>query len=412
MTDQRTLVDTARPRRPGPADDTPPAPLSPAAQARRRAALVRCFTPDSVAGIRALLRQDERFAELAIVFPGLLYALASGHGSAEARAAAARAVASGAPLKDAAAALGVPMWLRRLPPNAFQGPLDAIPTSETFARRIANQLPRPGDDSGFWLSAVTFAAGTCGEDFAVWLAQQPIHRGEGDVADLLTPLAAYAWFSRSRNTEAQRLIVVRWRPELGIDTAICAAKSWLNRVRLVAQLRPGVVTDPWLAGGTTGEFTITPLLDAPSLLAESHAMHNCADQYGDRIARDRCRLFGIAGPQGRLATMEIAAHPREIGILTIAQLKGRHNMPASTEVWQAAHRWLSTQQGLRRPATLLPPDRPLCARTWSSLMAPYHAAAGEPGPTTAAGAASMVARYEAGLARLAARAGVTSWLFT
>lgn len=412
MADQRTLAETVRPQCSGPADSAPPVPASPAAQARRRAALIRCFTPDAGPAIRALMREDERFAELAIVFPGLLYALATGHGTLEARAAARRAIVTGAPLKDAAAALGLPMWLRRLSPRAFQGPLDAIPASETFARRIANRMPRAGDDTAFWLAAVTFAARTCGDDFAVWLAQQPIHGEPGGVADLLTPLAAYAWFSRSRSTAAQRLIVVRWRSELAIDTAICAAKSWLNRMRLVAQLRPGVVTDPWLAGGSSGEFEITPLVDAPSLLAESHAMHNCADQYGDRIARDRCRLFGIAGPHGRVATMEIAAHPREIGILTIAQLKGRHNMPAPTEVWQAAHRWISTQQGLRRPATLLPPERPLCARTWGGLMAPYHAAVGAVGPTSAAGAASMVARYEAGLARLAARAGVTSWLFT
>lgn len=412
MADQRTLADAARSRRAAPVDCTPPVPVSPAAQARKRAALVRCFQPDAAPGIRALMRDDERFAELAIVFPGLLYALATGHGTPETRAAVRRAIVTGAPLKDAAAALDLPMWLRRLPPRAFQGPLDAIPASETFARRIANRMPRPGDDSAFWLSAVTFAARTCGDDFAVWLAQQPIHGEPGDVADILTPLAAYAWFSRSRSTTAQRLIVVRWRSELAIDTAICAAKSWLNRMRLVAQLKPGVVTDPWLAAGTAGDFKITPLLDAPSLLAESHAMHNCADQYGDRIARDRCRLFGIAGPHGRVATMEIAAHPREIGILTIAQLKGRHNMPAPTEVWQAAHRWMASQQGLRRPATLLPPERPVCPRIWGELIAPFAASVGDGSAGTTSSAATALARYEAGLARLAARAGVTSWLFT
>ena len=59
-------------------------------------------------------------------------------------------------------------------------------------------------------------------------------------------------------------------------------------------------------------------------------MQNCADQYADRLSRDKCRLFSIRRRGVRVATLEIGPHPREAGVLAISQLKARHNMPAAS----------------------------------------------------------------------------------
>lgn len=142
-------------------------------------------------------------------------------------------------------------------------------------------------------------------------------------------------------------------------------------------------------------------------------MHNCADQYADRIARDRCRLFGVRRKGGvRVATMEIAQHPREQGFLEISQLKGRHNMPAPLEVWQAAHTWLGAQKGLRRAPPAVLPARALDNTCWTQLMAPYRDAKGGAPWLPAQITPSALSGLEADVADLARRAGVSSWLFT
>ncbi len=362
--------------------------------------------------VRRLVRGSPRIGELAVVFPGAVYALAVRRGPAAQRLKALTLVEQGAALKEVARALELPLWLKKLPPEAFAGQLGSLPLSESFARRISARMPQSVAESPFWLASVAFAHEAAHEDFAVWLAEQPVFAEPGVPQRVFAILAAYAWFSGAVLTRGHSLIVVPWRPEIAFDTAVCAAKSWLNRMRLVMQLQPGVITDPWLESGTVRGFTITPLVEQRSLLDESHAMQNCADQYADRLARDKCRLFSIARDKVHIATMEIGPHPRETGVLSIVQLKGRHNMPAPIDVWQAAHVWLGEQQGLRRLPSLMFPDRPFDAEVWGQLMQPYRAAkAGAPWIGSAATQA-MLAQCDVDMADLARRGGVSSWLFT
>jgi hypothetical protein len=363
--------------------------------------------------VRQLIRVDPRFADLARVFPGAAAAIvSSGSAPLANRRAALDLVRQGAPLKTVARALSLPLWLRRLPPEAFTGAALDAPQSEAFSRRISARLPGPSAESVFWLASVCFAARSANDDFALWLAEQPLFEEGGDAGRLFPVLAAYAWFSGQPQTEAGSLIVVPWRPQVAFDTAICAAKSWLNRLRLVLLLAGRPIADPWLAPGAANGFTFEPLLDAPALLAEAHGMQNCADQYAERLVRDRCRLFSVRRGSTRTATIEISAHPREAGVLAISQLKARHNMPATIEVWQASLAWLATQSGLKRMPPLVVPERAVDLARWKQLMAPYRAAkAGAPWlvETMTPGA---LATLDADMADLARRGGVTSWLFT
>ncbi|MBK9079452.1 MAG: hypothetical protein WBP38_03305 [Hyphomicrobium sp.] len=373
---------------------------------------VRRFPQSIRREVRRLVKSSSRIADLATVFPGILFALASRRGNVPARLHATSLIESGAQLKVVARALELPMWLRRLPPEAFVSLPDSLPKSEAFGRRIASRLPVYNRESAFWLTAVLFAERACHEDFAIWLAGQPVFAVDGDAEKLIAVVAAYAWFSSHPETAAHKLIVVPWRQEIAFDTALCAAKSWFNRVRLVLQLPPGIITDPWLKPGASAGYSFDPLMDHPAILAEAQAMQNCADQYGERIVRDKCRLFSVKRNGSRVATLEVGPHQREIGVLAINQLKARHNMAASTEVWQAAYTWMASQQNLKRLPALTNNDRIFDQGAWRTLLQPYREARSDAPWLDRDATHLMFAGFDADLADLARRGGVSSWLFT
>lgn len=381
---------------------------------RRLEFLVRRFAAPDRRVARRLVRSSPRVGDLATVFPGALHAIATMRGGAERRDEALRLVEAGAPLKQVAAALDLPLWLRRLPPEAFRDTIPRLPSGESFARRIASRFPAHRRGAAFWLASVAFAAEAVGEEFAIWLAGQPLFNRPGDPLQCFSALAAYAWFSGQRTHPCRRLIVVPWRSEIAVDTALCAAKSWLNRLRLVVEVRAGVLTDPWCTEGSAGGYEFVPLLDADSLLCEANLMHNCADQYSHRLVQDRCRLFSVRKGGQTVASLEIGPHPREARTITVTQLKARYNAPAPLDVWQAVHAWLATQRGLRRPA----PDpaavaaRHMSASLWQELLDPYRQAKGGAPWLPLEPTAASIADLDAGLTDLASRAGVTSWLFT
>ncbi|MBI1650075.1 PcfJ domain-containing protein [Hyphomicrobium sulfonivorans] len=370
------------------------------------------FTYPARRDVRRLMRSSSRLADLAIVFPGAAYAIASRHTPLELRKAAIAQVEAGEALKTVAATLGLPLWLRRLPPEAFDQPIRALPHSETFTRRIASRMPADPAHSASWLQAVTFGTRACSDDFTLWLADQSIYAEPGDPERMFGVLASYAWHSRAPQTRAHSLIVVPWRPEIAFDTALCAAKSWFSRIRLTLQLSHGAVSDPWLSGGLVRGYTFVPLLDQHEILTEARAMQNCADQYADRLASDRCRLFSIRRHGDHIATLEIGPHAREAGMLTITQLKGRHNLAAPLEVWQAAYAWLAGQTNLRRMPPRTFPDRQFDNAAWTDMLADYRAAT-EGAPWLPHAANPVVFdELENEMGELARRAGVSSWLFT
>ncbi len=375
-------------------------------------ATVARFSPPSRRELRRLIRLSTRFADLTNTFPAAAFALATRRGHKVERDEAIQLVLEGAPLKAVARKLELPNWLKKLPPEAFEQPLGELPRSESFARRVASRLPHDTRQAPFWLESVAFASKAAHDPFAIWLAEQSIFADRGDPERVFAVLAAYAWFSRAHETEARELIVVPWQPEIAFDTALCAAKSWLNRLRLIMQLREGTLLDPWLDGGDSAGFTIVPLVDRDALLREAQAMQNCADQYAERLARERCRLFSVRKGGTHVATLEIGPHGRETGVLTITQLKARHNMPASIDVWQAAYSWLSQQSGIKRLPPMVSPERPFDEKSWRSLMDPYRTA--KRGAPWLPQRLSQIAfaRMDMDMCDLARRAGVTSWLFT
>jgi len=352
-----------------------------------------------------------RFGDLLNVFPGAAFRIATWTGPTEDLERAIRLVHDGAPLREIAEHLRLPFWLRRLPPEAFNSTIPDLPGDPLFSRRVGNVLPRSPRASALWLDAVGFGHVAAGEDFAMWLASQPILEERGLAKELFAVLAAYAWHSTNRGTRASRLILVPWHSEMAFDSALCSARAWLNRLRLVLQMKPGIVTDPWLAPGVANGVEFVPLLTAGDLLDEAADMRNCADQFTDRIVREKSRLFGLRRDGLRFATLEIGQHAREVGVLDIVQLKGRANAQASADAWRATHAWLAQQKSLLRAPLLAAEDLRYDARTWTVLMRPYRTAIGGASwlPETMTSAA--FARLANNMSELARRARVTSWLF-
>ena len=87
-------------------------------------------------------------------------------------------------------------------------------------------------------------------------------------------------------------------------------------------------------------------------------------------------------------------------------------MPASAEVWQAAHAWLAGQKEIRRQPPLVVPERQLDGAQWEALMMPYRLAKrGAPWISDSISLATF-AEFDSAMADLARRGGVSSWLFT
>lgn len=372
---------------------------------------LRRFDPHVRRRVRGIVRSCERVSDLVTVFPAAVHRLAEPGFCEKTRDEALRAVNAGAPLRSVAELLRLPFWLRRLPPDAFRGQIPPLPCSRDFARRIATRLPRNRRIAHAWLEAVSFALKAAGEDFALWVADRPeiIPRGM-PAENALRLLAAYSSVNRYGSGQLAQLLGTRWRPEMATDSALCGAMTWFNRVRLVTLLR-GRRLSPWLKPGASNGYSFEPLTTVEDFLLEAQLMHNCVDQYAALICTDRCRLFSVRQGRARVATVEVARHPKEPTVFTITQLKGPSNVPAPLSVWQAAYGWLASQEQLMSVPSLyntLPRGQP---RVWSALFDDYRAKHdGAPWwPSTPT--ANALTLLDTELKMVAKQANVVSWLF-
>jgi hypothetical protein len=278
--------------------------------------------------------------DLADSFPALLFALVSGYGTPQQRERCAALVAEGAPLREAADAVGLPWWLRRLPAGAFTDPLPVFPADPAFAFRIANLIPREGRRLAVWLTRVSHGLEAGGPAYALWLARQPDLSGPPEEHFLY--MAAWAWFSSQPGLLGHRLLRRPWRPEMSFRRGRDELAAWRQRVRLIECLGPGIES-PWLADGTASGFEFVALRTVDDFIAESEALENCLDQYADQLHTGLTAVFSIRKGTRRMACVEIGLHDEEASMPTIVQLRGQRNRRAPPEVWQATFTWLGGQ---------------------------------------------------------------------
>lgn len=311
--------------------------------AERRVRRIDAFPASITRNIAALTDGSPALEDLADSFPALLFALASGYGSDLQRERARSLVDKGMPLRDAAAALGLPWWLRRMPPDSFSAPLRAVPDGPEFAVQIADLIPERGAAARLWLERVLNASAGCGPALALWIARH--YRTSTIRSDdpTLNYLAAWAWYSGQPGTTGHAILRRPWTPDIGLRRALDEVTVWRRRAALAICLGDGLVGD-WVVDGAAHGYAFVTLRTIDDFLNESAAMTNCLDQFADHMETGSVRVVSIRKNGRSVADIEIGTRDRQSGVPEIVQLRAPRNRRAPPEVWQAAYAWLGSQQ--------------------------------------------------------------------
>jgi hypothetical protein len=347
-----------------------PAPRREAARSDLLERQLRRFHPRFQGAVRLLAMRQARIWDLAASFPALLFALAVPRTGFDPVPALARVIA-GLALADVAAAAGVPMWLRKLPPEAFARPIAELPDGELFRRQIANHLPPSRKLAPTWLRVVTDVAEFAHEPASVWIARELVREPRRVKPDRLRLIGLWAWFSGQPATFGHALIDKPWTPDIRMGPAIAAADAWLELVELHLSLGPRPIAEMWLKPGRVDGYDFLPLDSTAAVAEEAAAMRNCLRTYGGNLAHDYARLWSVRRDGERVATLKVAFW-RGDPLLNIAELKGPGNIIAPRELWWAARRWLHSHdlpqiEAERRKWDTVKLDR----ATWISLWRPY-----------------------------------------
>jgi hypothetical protein len=320
--------------------------------------------------VHALAVRHSRIADLAASFPALLFALAVPRPGLDPAPALARVI-DGVALSEAAAAADLPLWLRRLPPEAFVHPIARMPDGELFRRRIANHLPRSPKLAPAWLQAVADVAELAHEPAAVWIARELVREPQRTNPVRLRLVSLWSWFSLQPATFGNGLIRRRWTPDMRIGTALEAADDWRMMIALHANLGPQQIDDMWLQAGRVGGYDFLPLNSISAITEESRAMRNCLNTYGYNLAHNASRLWSVRQNGQRVATLRIAARHRD-PLPNIVELKAAGNAVVSREIWWVARQWLQMHDLSQIDMGRLKwGTAPLNRLNWLSLWRPY-----------------------------------------
>lgn len=301
---------------------------------------LRRFGTRHFARLKACADLHERVAQLAYTFPVLFFALATRYGPQQQRRSVIKLAVEGQPIAALAAALELPLCLRRLSPEACRAPLAYFPWSSDASLRLASHIPTESRYASAWLDCVTFAGGACDEEFAIWLASQKQLRERSNMAArVVLPLALLAWHSKHSDTNHPLHPFTLWEPTLAFPRAVRRAAVWVRYVQLKFDMGEEELSHPWIKRSTFDCFEFHPLLTARDVAIEATEMRNCVDTYGYRLVRGCCRLFSMRKFGQRVATLEVRADFAKHQLL-LGQLKGFANAACPLEVWHAAGNWL------------------------------------------------------------------------
>jgi hypothetical protein len=319
--------------------------------------------------VRAAARLHPHVADLAVSFPALLPALATARRAGD-RERLVAAILAGEPLAIVAAGAGIPFWLRKLPPEAFAGPVPLLPDDPLFRRQIANHLP-DAKLAPLWLDAVARAARWGHEGLAVWIAREIMRdRKRAKRLNCLNAISLWAWYAAHVPPETS-FITRRWHPAMNFETAFGCADGWLTRVALHLNIGTDKFADMWLQPGTFGGYAFVPLDCAQAVAEEAAAMNNCMCNYGYDLAHDRSRLWSMRRNGARVANVSVVRWGDD-PLPAIGELQLASNRDAPAELWLIAREWLNSHD-LRGIDTQRPEREtlPLDPTRWRLFWRPY-----------------------------------------
>jgi hypothetical protein len=324
------------------------------------------------AEIAAFAAGRRNVEDLAASFPALLFALATGYATSEQRSDALEAILAGKKLKAAAEKLGLPLWLRRLPPAAFTGPLPILPDDPEFALAAVPALPRQPEAVLPWLDFISLADRLAGRDVSLWFARHGRLVPPATSTTEALWMLAWAFYAKRPDTLAGRIQRLAWTARTGPRSAREEAANWRKRIEGLLALGTGF-PNTWFADGTAMGYAFVALKGPEDLFAECASMRNCLDLYALRLGHMRSRLFSVRSRGKPIATLELGLRNDEVGVPFIVQLRGIGNRRASPAVWQAVHAWMGSQSFAHLDRTPRPKRMSLVLRR--ELWAPLTAAA-------------------------------------
>ncbi|MGH6816500.1 MAG: hypothetical protein ACREC6_12430, partial [Hyphomicrobiaceae bacterium] len=343
--------------------------------------------------------------------PLLLAALATGYAPLQNRRKALEMIERGCRLPKVAAAVGLPIGFRTVPPEQCRETLAAVRWSADAACSLGNEIPSGGMDGiGGWVDAVSFAARAADQRFAVWIGKYRVLVCDGTFeTHALLPVAMYAWASGRPDDLLHRCVSTPWSERLSFVRALLETKIFTNRVTLSAYFEDEPIADPWVERDRVDGFDFVPLTHFSQIKEESDAMNICVDAYADKLARNACRLISVWQGSARVATLEIEADRGGAGARRI-QLKGPDNSNPQLPVLLAADAWLAgqPQRDLRGPPSL---DAGRRAAKFRTRIASYWEAVGVEMADRCGARTLTPAWVDEQLYDLARRTRVSEWPF-
>jgi hypothetical protein len=334
---------------------------------------LRAYALQHARSVREVANQGAPLADLATTFPALLFALATGYADPETRAKVRAMVIAGAPLREAATAFGLPLWLRKLSPQAFLNPLPHLPCDGDFALQISNHVPFNTVLQPLWLHDVCLAHTAAGPEYALWAAAHP-RALAGLTNDMKVLLGAFAWHSHRSQASLPAAAFLRrpWTTTLGMRRTHEECIAWLQRLALAEWLADGAVR-PWIKDGVALGYTFRTLRTFEDFRAASDRLENCLDQYAHRLARNEVCVVAIERNRSIVGCLEIGRHDDDPAIPTIVQLRGVRNRRLAAKIWQAGYAWLAGSAFEPFTPGRLTPGRDVRRRTHDDLWRAYVA---------------------------------------
>ena len=299
----------------------------------------RRFTLDYREDIYRCAALSKRAVQLTDSFPVLALALYSRWRalSAGGDPRAAILVERGARLRDVAAALQIPMALRRLKPGVAHLVTKFLVQHPDLLQWMPNETPA----ARIWVTVVCLA-GDRDADFGGWVARhvlevpgklEQVSHTIGDVFD---------WAHANTRGNGRKFVARRFTPSMALKTAINASHDWHEAVAShMDDAADLALPPPWYPPATLGRFDIVPLISSVDLYREGHAMHHCVATYVDQVRQGSSYIFSVRGGGKRIATLSLTCHGETV---LIQQLRGPCDAAPSKAVAAAVRQWLRLQR--------------------------------------------------------------------
>lgn len=325
--------------------------------------LARRFPLDHRWRIYVQSARGPRFAELAESFPVLAAAIALGADPVGAEAAR-RRVLAGAPLKEAARALDLPLHLRKVKPGAIGHLWPVADFLKPRATLVHGYLPAHLADQRRWLVGLG-AALEYGEDYAVWVARNLRQMAAGSlvevealIQDLGDWTEASQWAQASghilftvgawERPHGAALIARPFAEQMALGTVQRLSADWHAALAASAySTQAHAFPKPWYQDAEVDGYAIHPIPSAPELYREGKRMRHCAAIYAPVVARGENFFYSVRRAGRQVATAQLYLSE---GSVEIGQVRGPTNQLPPPGLLRALRKWLSAAGPPRLPA--------------------------------------------------------------